>query len=120
MIRIKRVYDKNTDADYKKILIDGLWPRGIKRDNIDIWLKEIAPSKDLREWYSHNADRWEEFKKRYNNELENSKYVNEIINLSGKYNITLLYATKDEEHSNALVLYNFLKNKNIASFDKLL
>ena len=74
MIRIKRVYDKNTDADYKKILIDGLWPRGIKRDNIDIWLKEIAPSKDLREWYSHNADRWEEFKKRYSSELENSKY----------------------------------------------
>ena len=120
MIKIKRVYDKHIDKGYKRVLIDGLWPRGIKKDNIDIWLKEIAPSKDLREWYNHNTDRWEKFKKRYNNELENSKCINEIIELSEKYNVILLYAAKDEEHSNALVLYNFLKNKDIASFDKLL
>lgn len=120
MIKIKRIYDKSNDGNYKKILIDGIWPRGIKKEDIDIWLKGIAPSKDLREWYNHDINLWDKFQKRYEKELENNNYINEIIDLSNKYNILLLYATKDIEHSNAIVLYNFLKDKNIDNFNKLL
>lgn len=97
-----------------RILVDRLWPRGISKDHlsIDIWMKEVAPSSELRKWFSHKSDRWEEFKKRYIMELtipEAKQKLIEIKNLEReKGTVTLLYGAKDEEHNQAVVLKQIL------------
>jgi uncharacterized protein YeaO (DUF488 family) len=113
MIKIKRVYDPPSKQDGYRILIDRLWPRGLtkERANIDLWLKEVAPSNDLRKWYSHDAEKWEEFKKRYEKELKNKQdlltKIKQLEKEKGK--ITLLYSTKETEYNNAVALDIFLK-----------
>lgn len=112
MIKIKRIYDGTGEDDGYRILVDRLWPRGIKKEeaNIDKWMKEIAPSDELRKSFSHNAEKFDEFKERYIEELKDKKdLIDEIIEMSRKNNVTLLYSAKDEEHNNAVVLKEYIE-----------
>lgn len=116
MIRIKRIYDQLGDDDGYRILIDRLWPRGISKENahVDLWLKEIAPSTELRKWFQHDPAKWEEFGERYRKELSGEKdQLNRIKELEKKHKqVTLLYAGKDEAHTHALVLLEELNKKS--------
>lgn len=111
MIKIKRVYDRIDVRDGMRILIDGLWPRGVRSStpNIDMWLKEVAPTSDLRRWFSHDPSKWQEFRKLYIAELKANKAMDKLIKLSLENDqITLLFASKDEEHNNAVVVLEVL------------
>src|SRR3990170_480838 len=99
MIKIKRIYDKSEKGDGFRILVDRLWPRGLSKEKakIDLWLKEIAPSDQLRKWYGHEPQKWDEFKQKYFKELENKKdLINEIIKKVNDGNVTLLFSSKEE------------------------
>ena len=113
MIKVKRIYEKPSKDDGFRILVDRLWPRGIKKDEakIDLWLKEIAPSDELRKWFSHKKERWIEFKKRYKEELkEKTELIEEIKKIEIEHGtVTLLFSAKDAEHNNAVVLLEFIK-----------
>jgi uncharacterized protein YeaO (DUF488 family) len=112
MIKIKRVYDPPEPEDGKRILIDRLWPRGLKKENLkmDEWLKEIAPSDKLRKWFSHDPKKYEEFKKRYAKELEDKSEILERIRREAKKGrVTILFSAKDTEHNNATVMKELLK-----------
>lgn len=114
MLKLKRVYDDVSQQDGKRILVDGVWPRGIKKEDLehDEWYKEIAPSSDLRKWFDHDSDKWEEFKKKYKKELKERKdLVDQIKKDSDGRNVTLLYAAKDEEHNQAVVIKEYIENK---------
>jgi uncharacterized protein YeaO (DUF488 family) len=114
LLGVKRVYDRREITDGKRILVDGLWPRGVKKStqNVDLWMKEIAPSSGLRKWFSHDSDKWDEFKLRYREELAgNRKAYSELLEMARSGDVTLIYASKDAEHNNALVLLEFLKEK---------
>lgn len=107
MIKIKRVYDPFEPEDGKRILIDRLWPRGIKKEGLkmDEWLKEIAPSDKLRKWFSHDPKKYGEFKKRYTKELEDkSEILKRIKREARKGRVTILFSAKDTEHNNATAL----------------
>ena len=107
MIKIKRVYKKPEVEDGIRILVDRLWPRGLTKEkaSIDLWLKEIAPTTELRKWFNHDPDKWNEFKKRYLAELsENRKSVAILKEQLTNGDVTLIFGTKDEEHNEALVL----------------
>ena len=108
MIRIKRIYDPVAEGDGFRILVDRLWPRGIKKETakIDLWLKEIAPSSELRKWFSHDPTKWEEFKKKYAKELAaRQELLKEIKQLEKNMGtVTLLYSARDREHNNAVAL----------------
>ncbi len=111
MVKIKRIYDPASRDDGKRILIDRLWPRGISKDDarVDEWLKEIAPSNELRKWFGHDPAKWQEFRKKYAAELaENSELVERLRAEAGKGIITLLFAAKDVGHNNAVVLKELL------------
>lgn len=106
-INIKRVYEKPRKEDGTRILVDRLWPRGLTKEKaaVDVWLKNIAPSTALRKWFDHDPGKWIEFKKRYHLELEQNKGQVSLLKEQAKQGtITLLYAAKDEEHNEALVL----------------
>ncbi|KKO19860.1 MAG: hypothetical protein DCC43_01650 [Candidatus Brocadia sp.] len=114
MIGIKRVYEKPDNGDGIRVLIDRLWPRGLKKEDaaIDYWMKEIAPSDTLRKWFAHKEERWQEFKSRYRKELKDkSELLKQLIDLEKKKKVTLLYAAKDEARNNAEVLLEVLKKK---------
>ncbi len=114
MIKIKRIYDDYSESDGYRILVDRLWPRGISKERakIDLWLKEIAPSNDLRKWYSHNLEKSKEFQERYITELEgNSDSTNRIKKkINAQKTITLLYASKDPNPMHAIVLQQMLND----------
>ncbi len=114
MIKIKRVYEISSKDDGYRILVDRLWPRGLtkKKAQIHTWLKEIAPSNELRKWYAHRKERWEDFKGKYQNELvEKQQHLKEILTLEKQYaTVTLIYSAKDPLHNNAVVLKESLKN----------
>lgn len=106
-IKIKRVYAQPSAEDGKRILIDRLWPRGLTKEKarVDLWLKEIAPSTELRKWFAHDPDKWDEFKKRYLKELKaNSQAVEALKQEFSKGKVTLVYGAKDEEHNDAVVI----------------
>ena len=112
MIRLKRVYDPYADSDGKRILVDRLWPRGIKKEDagLDLWLKDIAPSDGLRKWFSHDPSRWQEFKKRYRKELEDNQEVIDALRTEAhNKTVTLLFAAKDTERNNAVVLKEIIE-----------
>jgi uncharacterized protein YeaO (DUF488 family) len=107
MIKIKRIYDPASSGDGKRIYIDRLWPRGMKKEEvkIDEWLKEISPSDALRKWFGHDPSKYEEFKKRYLKELEKHlESLERIRKEAKKETVTLLFSAKDVEHNNATVL----------------
>ena len=111
-IKVKRVYDDPSAEDGIRILVDRLWPRGLKKEaaKLDDWLKEIAPSDELRKWFGHDPDRWEEFKARYFHELERqNEAINKIREKASSSTITLLFAARDETHNNAVALREYLE-----------
>ncbi len=115
MIYLKRVYDKVDIRDGTRILIDKLWPRGVRRStsNIDLWLKEVGPSDDLRKWFAHEKDKWPEFRRRYEQELKKNPAFEKLVDIALSTDpITLLYAASDKEHNNGVVLFKML-NKRI-------
>ena len=104
-IRTKRVYDPPERRDGKRVLVDRLWPRGLKKEQaqIDLWLREAAPSNELRRWFGHDPMRWNEFRRRYAAELErNLQALAPLLDIRGT--VTLLFAARDLEHNNAVAL----------------
>ena len=111
-IRLKRVYDKPTKADGRRVLVDRIWPRGLKKNEarIDQWLKEIAPSTALRKWFAHDPGKWREFKKRYSAELNDQReQVEQLARAAEKRTVTLLFGAKDTEHNNAVALKEYIE-----------
>jgi uncharacterized protein YeaO (DUF488 family) len=107
MIKLKRIYDEFQKSDGFRILVDRLWPRGVSKEkaHLDLWLKEVAPSTELRKWFGHDPEKWQEFIKRYKKELAANDAFGELKSIAEKEkNITLLYAARDEEHNEAMVL----------------
>ena len=110
-IRTKRVYEAPAKGDGARILVDRLWPRGLSTDKaqVDLWLKDIAPSTGLRKWFAHDAEKWQEFRRRYEAELErNDEQVAALREEAAKGPVTLVYGARDTEHNEALVLKDFL------------
>lgn len=110
-IQIKRIYEKPNLEDGFRILVDRLWPRGLTKEKaaVDLWLKEIAPSTELRKWFGHDPEKWKEFQKKYLKELkENKEAVAVLKEHLTKEPVTLLYGAKDEGHNEALVLKGFI------------
>lgn len=114
-IHIKRIYENADPTDGKRILVDRLWSRGISKENahLDLWLKEVAPSTELRKWFhAATPDHWEEFKQRYLKELEINLAVKELHEIASKHRVTLLYSAKDAENNHAIILKEYLLSKN--------
>jgi uncharacterized protein YeaO (DUF488 family) len=112
-IKVKRVYDPPEDSDGRRILVDRIWPRGIAKNKarVDEWMSEVAPSHQLRKWFGHREERWQEFQQRYSEELRSpgkEALLERLRSLSREKTITLLYAAKDTEHNNARVLAAFV------------
>ncbi len=117
-IHIKRIYEDKAQGDGTRILVDRIWPRGIKKEDaeIDDWAKDLAPSTEARKDFNHDPDKFEEFSERYEQELEQSDEVQDYIDklkADKPQNLTLLFAAKDTEHNHALVLQKYLQ-KHIA------
>ena len=111
-IRIKRVYDPPSADDGTRVLIDRLWPRGLTKDAaaLDDWPKEIAPSAELRRWYGHAPERWPEFRERYKAELASAvAQLDRLLALCGEGRVTLVFAARDAERANAVVLKEVLE-----------
>ena len=109
-ILLKRVYEVPAKSDGKRVLVDRLWPRGLTKAKakIDLWLKEVAPSTGLRQWFEHDPSKWDEFKKRYHADLMGNPAVAELKALARQGEITLVYAAKDQLHNQAVALKEFL------------
>jgi uncharacterized protein YeaO (DUF488 family) len=113
MVKIKRVYDPPAQDDGKRVLVDRLWPRGIKKEpaHVDEWVKDIAPSNELRTWFGHDPSKWREFRDRYLRELRiKQELVEQLRHDAEKGTVTLLFAAKDCEHVNAVVLKEVLSH----------
>jgi uncharacterized protein YeaO (DUF488 family) len=113
-IAIKRVYQEPAHADGFRILVDRLWPRGLSKEKakVDLWLKEVAPSTELRKWFQHDPPKWTEFQKRYKQELKSKGDQLDLIKEKLHHGpVTLLYGAKDEEHNEAVVLLSMLRSK---------
>lgn len=111
-LKIKRVYEKPEPGDGTRILVDRLWPRGLSKAKakLDLWLKESAPSTELRKWFGHDAKKWRSFRARYEKELKNNADKIEIIkSKAGAGTVTLLYAARDQKHNEAVVLKELLE-----------
>lgn len=108
--RIKRVYDKPAKADGLRVLVDRLWPRGVKKADakLDRWMKEVAPSAGLRRWFGHEPERFADFKRRYSKELSKDALA-ELRKLGKGHTVTLLYGAKDPEMNQAAVLLSLLE-----------
>jgi len=114
MIKIKRIYDAPSDDDGSRILVDRLWPRGLRKEKakVDLWLKEIAPSNELRKWYSHDPKKWTEFRKKYFKDLDTKReLVNQIVQKTREGDITLLYSSKEEKLNNAVALKEYIEKQ---------
>ncbi|MQS76660.1 DUF488 domain-containing protein [Companilactobacillus halodurans] len=113
---LKRIYDKELPAGYR-VLVDRLWPRGMSkvRANLDLWAKQIAPTSELRKWFSHDPNKYAEFKEKYLTEIKDNPYTEEFLNditaALKKQDVLILYSAKDEEHNDAVVLMEYLNSK---------
>jgi uncharacterized protein YeaO (DUF488 family) len=110
-VRLKRAYEPPADSDGVRVLVDRLWPRGLRKSDaaIDHWMKDVGPSTDLRRWFGHEPSRWNEFRRRYRVELSHKpEVVNELKALVHKGPITLIFAARDELHNEAVVLRDVL------------
>lgn len=113
-IRIKRAYEKPSRNDGKRVLVDRLWPRGVtkKAAHIDLWMKEVAPSAELRKWFAHDPSKWADFRKRYVRELRgHDDELARLEDMAGKGPLTLVFAASDTEHNNAEVLKELLEKE---------
>ena len=112
MINLKRVYEASSPEDGRRILVERLWPRGLTKETakIDLWLKEIAPSAELRKWFAHDSAKWEEFQNRYRAELETKgEEVAQLKSMSEAAAVTFVFAARDVERNSAAVLRSFLE-----------
>ncbi len=119
-IKLKRVYEAPEPEDGQRVLIDRLWPRGLKREDaqLDAWLRDLAPSDELRRWFGHDLAHWDEFQARYRRELEDSAHqaeLEKLHELAQRGPVTLLFAAKDSEHCNALVVRALLQAEQKAN-----
>lgn len=115
-VKIKRIYEKASADDGYRVLIDRLWPRGVKKNeaHIDVWQKEIAPSHELRKWFQHDPSKWKEFKRRYYLELETqTELVKALSTRATSETVTIVFAARDEQHSNAQALKELLENEDL-------
>lgn len=113
VIHCERAYDSPAHKRAYRVLVDRLWPRGIKKEDLplDDWLKTVAPSADLRKWFNHEVDKWPEFRKRYLAELSDHKAeLEELLKKAGKQPLVLVFAAKDPDHNNAVVLKEYLQS----------
>lgn len=115
MIKIKRVYEKPANEDGWRVLVDRLWPRGMKKQaaRVDVWMKDIAPSDALRKWFGHEPEKWGQFQKKYRSELRRKKdLVADLKKMAKEHGrLTLLFGARDEEHNQAIVLAGMLKTR---------
>ena len=114
MIKLKRVYEEETPDDGVRYLIERLWPRGIRKESlrIDAWLKDAGPSTELRKWFSHDPEKWPEFRRRYSAELNHAKDAwAPIREAAERGTVTLLYSSHDTEHNNALALKEYIERQ---------
>jgi uncharacterized protein YeaO (DUF488 family) len=114
MIKIKRVYEVVESDDGFRILVDRLWPRGLTKEKaqVDLWLRDIAPSTELRTWFGHDPAKWDEFKKRYTEELRrNTDVVLQLTDQIKNGTVTIVYGAKDTKHNDAVVLKEFIEKK---------
>lgn len=112
-IRLKRAYDEPARSDGQRILVDGMWPRGVSKAELEIdeWMKDLAPSRELRQWFGHDPQRWDGFLERYRRELEdNEERVGELLAHCAEGRVTLVYAASDTEHNNAVALKRHLES----------
>ncbi|HET7628179.1 MAG TPA: DUF488 domain-containing protein [Bacillales bacterium] len=115
MIRLKRIYEEASADDGKRVLVDRVWPRGVSKEEarLDEWMRAVAPSPDLRKWFGHDPERFDEFKEAYEKELsesaERQEAVEQLRDWSEEGTVTLLYAAKDETHNHVVVLKAFLE-----------
>lgn len=110
-IQTKRVFEAMNKTDGTRVLVDRVWPRGMTREKVkaDIWLKSIAPGTELRKWFGHDPDKWQEFKHRYFKELDaNPDTVKQLLELATKQRLTLLYSARDTNHNQAVALKDYL------------
>ncbi len=113
MIKLKRVYEEPASDDGFRVLVERLWPRGVTKEaaRLDLWLKDVAPSPELRKWYSHDVGKWNEFQKRYRAELAKQHDTLQPIKEKQKEGtVTFVYAARDDEHNSALVLRQFIES----------
>ena len=109
--KLRRVYESPAADDGLRVLVDRIWPRGVAKEDLkfDLWMKEVAPSTELRKWFGHDPAKWKKFLVRYHRELdEQPELVEKLRSLARKGNVTLLYAAKDEAHNNAVGLRGHL------------
>ena len=114
MIRIKRAYEPRARGDGRRILVERLWPRGMKKEALhaDAWMKDVAPSTELRQWFGHRVERWDEFRRRYRTELSaNADAWAPLLDLGRRGAVTLLYSAHDIEHNGARVLHEYLTER---------
>ena len=112
MIHLKRAYEEPSKNDGLRVLVERLWPRGLTKERaaVDLWLKDVAPSPELRKWFGHDSARWEQFQERYRQELREKKDAVRLLKQKAKEGtVTLVYAARDEEHNGALVLKRILQ-----------
>ncbi|MEO8785107.1 MAG: DUF488 domain-containing protein [Candidatus Saccharimonadales bacterium] len=112
MIQIKRAYQEAASSDGYRVLVDRLWPRGVSKDDakLDVWLKEVGPSTELRQWFGHKPERFKDFAQRYKAELKTNPAFEELDKLCQQHKtVTLVYSAKDEAHNQAVVLQSILK-----------
>lgn len=112
MISVKRVYEGYDASEGKRVLVDRLWPRGLTKDKagVDVWLKDIAPSAELRKWFNHEPAKWPEFNERFHKELDNNKSsVDQLKKIADSGKIVIVYGAKDQQHNNAVVIAEYLK-----------
>lgn len=114
VIRLKRAYEAASKADGERVLVERLWPRGLTKERaaVDLWLKDVAPSPELRTWFAHDPAKWDEFEQRYWKELAGRQEAVDMLRRKAKAGtVTLVYAARDEEHNGALALKEFLEKR---------
>lgn len=116
-ILLKRAYAAPTSSDGKRVLVDRLWPRGLAKAKaaLDLWLKDVAPSTELRKWFGHDPAKWAEFQRRYRAELKNNPALATLQKMAEQGDITLIFAARDEQHNEAVVLKDVLERGSHAS-----
>jgi uncharacterized protein YeaO (DUF488 family) len=114
MVKLKRAYDRVSPTDGKRLLVERLWPRGLSKEHLklDGWIREVAPTTELRKWFGHDPAKWRQFRSRYFRELDSRPASwRSIVSLAGRGTVTLVYSSHDEEHNNAVALREYLQLK---------
>jgi uncharacterized protein YeaO (DUF488 family) len=116
MIQIKRVYEPATRTDGARLLVERLWPRGVRKEKLklDAWLKDVAPSTELRKWFNHDPAKWKEFQRRYWSEIDaHPEVLQPILDAQSKGMVTLLFSSHDEAHNNVVALKAYIERKTV-------